>query len=49
MAIGNDRQLAEYDQVHDFDNNYLLTNTEAQQHFNSVALKNLEEVVNSCA
>jgi DNA polymerase-3 subunit alpha len=49
MAIGSDQQLSAFEENHDYDDCYMLNETQARQKFSTTALKNLEHLVNSCS
>jgi DNA polymerase-3 subunit alpha len=49
MSIGSDQQLTSFDNNHDYDDFYMLTDEQAQCKFSVDALKNLEQVITSCA
>jgi DNA polymerase-3 subunit alpha len=48
MAIGSDQQLSTFDSQHDYDDKYMLNEEQAQHKFTQVALKNLEQLINTC-
>jgi DNA polymerase-3 subunit alpha len=47
-AIGQDAKLNEFDNNRDFDQYYLLTDSEAKKKFSTQALKNLQELLETC-
>jgi DNA polymerase-3 subunit alpha len=48
LAIKGNQQLSDYDNNHEFDGKYMLSNNEAQKVFSTRALQNLEVLVNAC-
>jgi DNA polymerase-3 subunit alpha len=48
MAIGSDRQLSEFDNEHTYDDYYMLNEEQATHKFNTLSIKNLKYVINTC-
>jgi DNA polymerase III alpha subunit len=48
MAIGSDQRLTDFDNNHDFDQCFMLDDTQAKHKFNDISIKNLEKLINTC-
>jgi DNA polymerase-3 subunit alpha len=48
MAIGSDQRLSAFDNYHEYDDKYMLSEEQAKHKFSQQALKNLEHVINTC-
>jgi hypothetical protein len=48
MAIKSDSLLSEFQNNHQYDNQYMLTDSDAQEKFNKIQLANLEKLLLEC-
>jgi DNA polymerase-3 subunit alpha len=49
LAIRDEKQLVEFDNVNDFDNNYMLNEKEVNNFYSKESLNNLEELLSNCS